>query len=87
MSRSLLQLFRSVPALVTAVAVVSEREIVFASFSTRQVVFSEIDSIVKPRMVKRIADAPIAVLVCTAGGRLPAADENVSTMWTDMSAI
>ncbi len=87
MGRSPLQLCWSVPALVTAVAAVSEREIVFAGFATGQVVFSEIDSIAEPRMVKRTAGAPIAALVCTSGGRLLAADENGQTMWADLSAV
>ena len=87
MGRSPLQLCWSVPALVTAVAAVPEREIVFAGFATGQVVFSEIDSIAEPRMVKRTAGAPIAGLVCTAGGRLLAADENGQTMWADLSVI
>ena len=88
MGRSPLQLCRSVPALVTEVAAVPELEIVFAGFATGQVVFSEIDSIAEPRMVKRTAGAPIAAaLVCTSGGRLLAADENGKTMWTDLSAI
>jgi hypothetical protein len=87
MGRSPLQLCWSVPALVTAVAAVPKREIVFAGFATGQVVFSEIDSIAEPRMVKRTAGAPIAALVCTSGGRLLAADENGQTMWADLSAI
>lgn len=87
MGRSPLQLCWSVPALVTAVAAVPEREIVFAGFASGQVVFSEIDSVVEPRMVKRTAGAPIAVLVCTASGRLLAADENGQTMWADLSEI
>lgn len=87
MGRSPLQLCWSVPALVTAVAAVPGREIVLAGFTTGQVVFSEIDAMTEPRMIKRAAGAPIAVLVCTAGGRLLAADENGQTMWADLSAI
>jgi len=87
MGRSPLQLCWSVPSLVTAVAAVRGREIVFAGFATGQVVFSEIDAMAEPRMVKRSAGGLIAVLSCTAGGRLLAADEDGHTMWADLSAI
>jgi len=87
MGRAPLQLCWSVPALVTAVAAVPEREIVFAGFATEQVVFSEIDSIAEPRMVKRQAGGPIAVLLCTAGGRLMAADEDGRILWADLSVM
>ncbi len=87
MGRSPLQLCWSVPSLVTAVAAVPGREIVFAGFATGQVVFSEIGAMAEPRMVKRSAGAPVAVLTCTAGGRLLAAAEDGAVMWADLSAI
>lgn len=68
-------------------AAVLRRAIVFSGFATGQIRFSEIDRIADTRMVKRTADAPIVELVCTAGGRLLAADENEETMWADLSAI
>lgn len=87
MGRPPLQLCASVPSLVTAVAAVPGREIVFAGFATGQVVFSEVRSTAEPRVVKRSAGAPIVILICTAGGRLLAADDNGRTMWADLSAI
>lgn len=87
MGRSPLQLCWTVPALVTDVAAVPGREIVFAGLATGQVVSSEIDAMAEPRLVKRTAGAPIGVVMCTAGGRLLAAEENGGTMWADLSAI
>jgi len=87
MGQSPLQLCWSVPALVTAVAAVPGRGILFAGYATGQVVFSEIDAMAEPRMVKRRAGAPVAVLVCTAGGRLLAADEDGRSLWADLSAM
>jgi WD40 repeat protein len=87
MGRAPLQLCWSVPSLVTAVAAAPAREIVFAGFATGQVVFSEIDAMAEPRMVKRSAGAPVTVLTCTAGGRLLLAEDEGRVMWADLSAI
>lgn len=87
MGRAPLQLCWSVPALATAVAAVRGREIVFAGFATGQVVFSEIDAMAEPRMVKRSAGTPVTVLICTAAGRLLAASEDGRAMWADLSAM
>lgn len=87
MDRAPLQLCWTVPALVTAVTAAPGRDIVFAGFATGQVVFSEIDTMAEPRMVKRSAGATIAALVCTAGGRLLAADDSGQTMWAHLSAM
>lgn len=87
MGRSPLQVCWSVASLVTAVTTAPGREIVFAGFATGQVVFSEIDTMAEPRMVKRSPGAPIVALVCTAAGRLLLAEEEGRVMWADLSAI
>lgn len=84
MGRAPAQLCGVVPSLVTAVAAVPGREIVFAGLATGEVLCSEIDEMAEPRMVKRSPGAAILALCCTTDGRLMAAAEDGATMWVDL---
>jgi hypothetical protein len=72
---------------VTAVCALPGHPAVLAGYSSGAVIFSDIDEIAEPRVVKRPTGAPITLLAVTPlTGWLLSADEDGGVLWAPMAA-
>lgn len=87
MGRGPMQLAWGGRGMVTAVCALPGHEAVLAGYSSGAVIFSEIDQIAEPRVVKRPTGAPVALLAVTSGaGWLLAADEQGGVLWAPLES-
>lgn len=71
--------------IVTAVCALPGYEAVLAGFSTGAILFSELDDMAKPRLVKRFAGPPVTTMAVTpSDGWLFAADEEGDVLWAPL---